>query len=726
MPDLRKKNTGSLFTAPVTRQPQPADTRHFSVWGRTALPFLLICLLAVPFGSLAQQKTFTHEQLFEGAFPAIFADLPNIEGWADDDHYIETRELAGRAQRMLVNAATGAAKPYLEDKTAEATRDFPDVGEAKNATPSPDGKYLAYTKDNNLYVMEVATRRETALTTDGSDRILNGYASWVYYEEILGRSSHYKAFWWAPDSRNIAFMRFDESQVPIFPIYVSQGRHGFLEVQRYPKAGDPNPEVKIGITSVEQPATVWADFDPAHDQYFGQPYWTPGNELWVQWMNRRQDSLVVYRVDAANGSRKEIYTEAQSTWIQLDEPDRFYFLPDNKGFILKSDKDGWENLYLHDNNGREINAITTGNFWGTEILLVDPKNRQLYIKARKDHPARFDVYRVPFNGKNLTRLSWGEYSHDAVLVSPGGKYFISTYSSLSTPPAMALANNKGKLIRQLGSSKGKEFDDYALPETKMLTVQSSDSLYELPMTITYPLNFDPAKKYPIWISVYGGPNAGTVYDRWKPAGGATQLWAQEGVVQVQMDNRSSGHFGKNGINHIFLQLGLFEIRDYMDCARWLRAQSWADTTKIGITGGSFGGYLTCMALTYGADVFTHGIANYSVVDWRLYDTHYTERFMTTPAENPAGYRNTSAMTYAGQYRGLLRIVHGSTDDNVHMQNSLILADELENRNKHFELMIYPQQRHGFSGAKRLHHQTETYQFIYENLLDRKLPEVFRR
>lgn len=746
----------------------PAAARTLArTWALSILSLALVCLLAAPFSSSAQQKTFTHEQLFEGAFPAIFTDLPNIEGWADDDHYIERRGQGGQTQRLLVNARTGATKPYMEKPGAETEGpSLPDIEGAKNLTYSPDGKYVAYTKDHNLYVTEIATGKETALTTDGSDRILNGYASWVYYEEILGRSSQYKAFWWSPDSRRIAFMRFDESQVPLFPIYVSQGRHGFLEIQRYPKAGDPNPEVKIGIISVnstagleqsatggqsitgkqsakirkpataelsttepsadvKQPATVWADFDPKRDQYFGQPYWTPGNELWVQWMNRRQDSLVVYRIDAASGSRSDVYTETQSTWIQLDDLDRFTFLTDNKNFILKSDKDGWENLYLYDMSGKELNPITTGNFWGTEVLLVDAKKRQLYIRARKEHSARFDVYRVSFNGKNLTRLSWGDYTHDDVMISPGGRYFISTYSSLSTPPTMALTDSKGTLLRELGSSKGKEFADYALPETKMTTVLSSDGLYELPVTITYPLNFDPAKKYPVWISVYGGPNAGSVYDRWKPVGGITQLLAQEGVVQVQVDNRSSGHFGKNGMNHIFLQLGLFEIRDYMDCGRWLRAQPWADTTRIGITGGSFGGYLTCMALTYGAEVFTHGIANYSVTDWRLYDTHYTERFMTTPADNPAGYRNTSALTYAGQYRGLLRIVHGSTDDNVHMQNSLILADELENRNKHFELMIYPQQRHGFSGAKRIHHQTETYRFIYENLLGKELPAIFR-
>jgi dipeptidyl-peptidase-4 len=287
-------------------------------------------------------------------------------------------------------------------------------------------------------------------------------------------------------------------------------------------------------------------------------------------------------------------------------------------------------------------------------------------------------------------------------------------------------DNKGKIIRQIGNSRGKAFDNYAMPHTILTHVKSSDGIFDLPVTITYPLHFDSTKKYPVWISVYGGPDAGTVFDRWKPAGGLTQWWAQEGLIQVSMDNRSSGHFGKKGMNYIFKQLGKWEIEDYMACGRWLRAQPWADTSKIGITGGSFGGYMTCMALTYGADVFTHGIANYSVTDWKLYDTHYTERYMNTPQQNPEGYRITSVLTYANKYKGMLRIVHGSTDDNVHMQNTLQLINLLEDLNKDFELMIYPGQRHGIGKSKATHYFMETCNFVYRYMLDRKLPEAFRK
>jgi dipeptidyl-peptidase-4 len=289
---------------------------------------------------------------------------------------------------------------------------------------------------------------------------------------------------------------------------------------------------------------------------------------------------------------------------------------------------------------------------------------------------------------------------------------------------MAVADAKGKMVRELGNAKGNEFDNYNVPKNELVRVKSSDGLFDLPMVITYPVNFDPNKKYPVLISIYGGPNAGTVLDRW-PRGGSSQWWAQEGLVQVSMDNRSSGHFGKKGLNFIYRQLGKWEIEDYKTCGKWLRNQEWIDTTKIAMTGGSFGGYMTCMALTYGSDVFNYGVANSSVTDWQYYDTHYTERYMDTPKENPDGYKSTSVMTYADKYRGLLLIIHGTTDDNVHLQNSIELINKFEDLNKHFELMLYPGQRHGIGGSKTLHIRNEAYDFFYRNLLNKQLPEVFR-
>jgi dipeptidyl-peptidase-4 len=521
-------------------------------------------------------------------------------------------------------------------------------------------------------------------------------------------------------------MRFDETIVPIFPIYVADGQHGSLEKTRYPKAGDTNPEVKIGVSTITNPKTTWADFDEHKDQYFGTPQWTPSNELFVLWMNRGQDTLDIYQVNRTDGLKKLINREVQPTWISLDDEARIKFLSAGNGFILKSDKDGWQNLYLHDNNGKEISKITSGNNWGTRILQVDEKRKVVYFTARQTNSARFDVYKASFDGKKLTRLTSGEYSFDDVSMSPNAKYFIAVRSNVSTAPVMELIDNKGKVVKEIVNSWSVNANGFAIPHSRLVKVKSSDGRFDLPMVITYPVNFDSTKKYPVWISIYGGPGAGTVYDRWKPVGGLTQWWAQEGIIQVEMDNRSSGHFGKKGMNYIFRKLGLWEIEDYISCAKWLRNQAWVDGSKIGINGGSYGGYITCMALTYGADVFTHGIASYSVTDWKLYDSHYTERFMKKPDQNPEGYKQTSVLNYADKLKGMLKIVHGTTDDNVHMQQSLQLIDALEDLNKHFEVMIYPNQRHGIRDTKARHNLYETCRFIYKYILGKELPKEFEQ
>jgi dipeptidyl-peptidase-4 len=691
-----------------------------------------LLLLSIAFLALlsagAQQKPLSFEQAFKGAATNITRPLPVVVKWINDDHYVEMRknETDSAIAPYVIDVKTGKATPFTgalhngEKKEAPAIS----VKDARNITASPDGKWVAYTKkDNNLYAMNIASGKETQLTHDGSETILNGYASWVYYEEILGRQSRYRAFWWSPDSRQIAFMRFDESMVPVFPIYWSAGQHGYLENQRYPKAGDKNPEVKIGIVSPANGATIWAAFNEQDDQYFGMPYWTPGGNLWVQWMNRGQDNLKIYDIDLANGSKTEWYDERQSTWIDLDDNDRIEFLPSGKGFILKSDKTGWRHLYFYDISGRLINPITRGDFTTGEIFRIDEKAGLVYFSARKENSARWDLYSARLDGKKIARLSAGDYFYTGMNLSPNGKYFITTCSNISTPYTEVLMDSKGKLIREIGNAKGPDFTAYNLPRKELTRVKSADGLFDLPVLITYPVNFDPRKKYPVLVSIYGGPNAGTVYDTWRTTPQEI-WWAQEGLVQVAFDNRSSGHFGKKGMNYIYRQLGKYEIEDFMTCGRWLKQQDWVDGKKLCITGGSFGGYMTCMALTYGADIFDYGIANSSVTDWQLYDTHYTERYMDTPQENPEGYKATAVNTYAGKYKGLLRIIHGTADDNVHMQNTLQLIDKLEDMKKHFELMIYPGERHGIGGAKGLHNRTEAYNFYYKYLLGKAMPEEF--
>ncbi|HEY8388341.1 MAG TPA: prolyl oligopeptidase family serine peptidase, partial [Parasegetibacter sp.] len=418
-----------------------------------------------------------------------------------------------------------------------------------------------------------------------------------------------------------------------------------------------------------------------------------------------------------------LYTEEQKTWISLDETNRFTFLSNNKGFILQSDKTGWNQLYLHDMNGKLINRITDGNFTVTDIVKIDEKKQVIYFTARKENTARVDLYSIKMNGKDMKRLTTGDYTH-TVNLSPQGNYFISTFSNASTPTKVALYDNKGNMIRLIADAKGSNMDEYNIAKTELIRVKSDDGLYDLPAVVTWPLNMDKNKKYPVLISIYGGPGAGTVMDRFNL--NPTQQWfAQEGLIQIAMDHRASGHFGKEGINYMYRNLGYWEIKDYSTIVRHL-INNGADPERICITGFSYGGYLSAYALTYGADVFTHGMAGGSVIDWTLYDTHYTERFMDTPKDNPEGYKSSSVLTHAHKYKGVLQLVHGAIDENVHLQNTMQLVSKLQDLNKDFELMIYPGNRHGIGGVKGNHYQNLKTKFIYKYLLKKEVPRELIR
>lgn len=704
-----------------------------------AIAVVLIFSLATQ----AQKKELGDEQYFKNNFKGIIQLMPSVVKWIDDSHFILRRD----GKSFEIDCKTGTEKEYVEpniNKGSIATtpeivvkgNDLylrKNVGDIQltndsakeiNQTLSPDGNYIAYTKNNDLYTVNLNTKKETRLTKDGSETILNGYASWVYMEEILGRSGRYRAFWWSPDSKHIAFFRSDDTKVPAFTITDAAGLHGVVETQRYPKVGDPNPEVKVGIVEPEANNIVWAAFNEKDDQYFGQPYWKPdGSSLLVQWMNRLQDNLIIYEVNSFTGARSEFYNEKQKSWIDLDDQGgRIQFLTDNTGFILKSDVTGWNHLYFYDMKGKLVNAITSGKFTVTNLNYVDEKKGVVYFTARSlENTARNDFYRININGKNMERLTLGDYNN-SINISPGGSYFVTTYSNASTPTKMTLISTKRKIIKDLGNSKGEEFDNYNIAKTELIRVKSDDGLYDLPMKVTWPLNMDKNKKYPVLISVYGGPNAGSVMDTWG-LGGNQQWYAKEGLIQVIMDHRASGHFGKEGVANMYHNLGYWEMKDYSTMVKWLIVNGGADAKKICITGFSYGGYMTCYALTYGSDVFTHGMAGGSVTDWTLYDSHYTERYMGTPANNADGYKSSNVMTHADKYKGMIQIVHGVIDDNVHMQNSIQFISKLQDLKKDFEFMPYSGGRHGWGGNKGLHFQNLKTKFIYKYLLEKEVPKT---
>ncbi|MTI87706.1 MAG: S9 family peptidase [Balneolaceae bacterium] len=689
----------------------------------------------------AQTKELTKEQILNRNFKGIVNPVPRVLGWDDNEHFITATFSQNGYVMKRVNVSTGEEEVYQRLQSDEPSVSveggnvyYKDGSETKQLTDteanennpelSPDGKKVAFSRNKDLYVIDVESGEETRLTHDGSDMISNGWASWVYMEEILGRSTRFQAYWWSPDSKNIGFMRFDDSPVKTFPIYLADGSYGTLIEQRYPKAGYDNPKVRVGVASVETAELTWADFDENEDQYFGMPYWTPdASALWIPWMNRDQDHLVIYEMNLNDGSKSEIYEEKQDTWIALDNSDMLQFLDNGKGFLFKSDKNGWMHLYHYDMEGELVNQVTEGEWALSNVERVDQENGVIYFTARKENSARFDFYRINLDGSNLQRLTFGEYNH-SIQLSDDGKYFVSTYNNTSTPTKISVFDADGEKVRDIADARGPQYDDYKLPKTELIRVETKDG-FDLPVKITWPESIDESKSYPLLVSIYGGPNSGTVYDRWSSPG-MSNWWAKEGLIQVSIDHRGSGHFGKVGQDYLHRDLGNWEIQDYSYVVNWLiENYDFIDEDRIGITGFSYGGYVTCLALTKGSDIFDYGIAGGSVTDWDLYDTAYTERFMDRPQDNPEGYESSSVMTYADQYKGGLLIVHGSADDNVHLQNSLQLVSALESAGKDFEFIPYMGGKHGWYNlpGKQRHYMKKRYSFYYKNLLQKPMPEA---
>jgi dipeptidyl-peptidase-4 len=656
--------------------------------------------------------------------------------WADDTHYLEMqKDINGNNVLMLVDAKTGKAKKAKESedtqerdarvmvqqgniyiRTAETTTPrqlTANPGLEKNPRFSNDQKRIAFTRDNDLFVIDVESGLERRLTLDGDSLIYNGYASWVYFEEILGRGSRYAAFWWSPDGNKLAFLRFDDHPVPLFTLMRADSLHGAPEFTRYPKPGDPNPKVRFGIADVESGKVTWADFDENIDQYIAWPVWTPNSkEVMVQVLNRDQNHMQFFMVDPETGAKKRIYEEKRKTWIDFNED--IYALKNGKGFILRSAKSDWMNLYYYDWEGKLQAQLTNLDFRVNRLNQVDEERGLVYFTATGKESTESHFFRVGLDGKNLLQLTKGVGVH-MVSLSPGGSYMIDTWSNVKLPERKVVRNAQGETVRVI-SEQEYTYDPTKNTRTEILRIESTDG-FILPARITYPLNFDESKKYPVVFTIYGGPDAGGgLTNRYYDS--RSDWYAQNGIITIDVAHRASGHFGKKGLDYMWRNLGKWEVIDYSAAVKWLQQQPYIDATRMGITGGSYGGYMTAMALTSGADFWTHGIANLSVTSWNLYDNVYTERFMDTPEQNPEGYKAGSVMTHADKLKGKLRIVHGEMDDNVHMQNSLQLAGKLQDLNKDFEFMIYPNGRHGWGGAKATHNSNEQYQFWMKHFFNK--------
>lgn len=607
---------------------------------------------------------------------------------------------------------------YYTTENREGRRLTDDTASEVNMKFSPDNRKIAYTKDMELYFFDIESGKETRLTFDADEKSYNGWASWVYFEEILGRASEYAAFWWSPDSRRIAYLHTHDDTVPLYYLNAledTDGVHGRQETAFYPKPGDPNPVVKMGVAELSTGKTTWVKTDETVDQYIAWPSWTPdGNKLMVQVLNRDQNDMRFILADAATGDYTEVYRESRPTWVDFFED--IYVMKDGSGFIVRSCRNDWYNLYYYGWDGTLRSQITSFGWKVTEIVKVDEFRKEVYFNGTGPDALDNHLFRVRLDGTKLQQLTGGEGYHSAS-VSPGGSWIVDSWSNLGNPGGIDLIDRKGKMARAIYRHDVPEFDAQKHQRQEIVKIRTSDGLFDMPALITYPVGFDATKKYPVVFTVYGGPDAGSIRNRW--AGLQPRWYAENGIVTINVDHRGSGAFGKKGLDYMHRSLGKWEISDYSDAVKWLREQPWADASRMGITGGSYGGYVTCMALTAGADYWTHGIADYSVTDWRLYDNVYTERFMDTPEQNPEGYRNGSALTHAANLKGKLLIRHGAMDDNVHLQNTVWLVTTLQDLNKPFEMMIYPGERHGWGGPKRVFMTNEGNRFWLRHFFGRE-------
>lgn len=588
--------------------------------------------------------------------------------------------------------------------------------EELNVTPSPDSAWVAYTRGNNLYARHIESDSVIEYTGDGSELILNGYASWVYYEEIFGRPSNYRAFWWSPDSKHIVFYRFDNSAVPMFPIYSPFGQDGTLSQTRYPKAGESNPLVKIGIAEVATGDVTWVDFPDDSEQYFGTPFWNANSmEFFVSSMPRRQNLLEVFAVDAYDGSKHKVYTESYPTWVTWIEGMLF---TDKGLFMARNFESGWEQIYYLGYDGT-LKRLTDGPNWDINLLKYDPKKGNIWFTAKRDsriHPA---LYRLDKKGRIYT-LTNPDYYAAGVSISDDFKTFKAHLSNTRTP----WTEVSGSAL------KVKEFP--ALAESaeegpRPSVVRIDNDGFDLYGLLSMPKDFDPSKRYPVVMQLYGGPGTPYVRDIWKDRDAQDRWCWENGIIYIVVDPRSSGENGRAGMDQAFGRMTVPELGDYIAWAKWLQSLPFVDGSRIGVEGFSFGGTTTSMLVLRYPEYFCCGVAGGGVYDWKLYDSHYTERFMDTPQANPEGYAEATVLTWVeecalrntgGLHKGTpaLKLTHGTGDDNVHFQNTLQLIDALQKAGIQFDLMIYPDGMHGYRGHQRAHDQASDHLFWTRHLL----------
>ena len=576
---------------------------------------------------------------------------------------------------------------------------------------SPDGTRVGFVRDNDLWTTDPATGDERRLTRDGSEVIVNGTSDWVYEEELDLRD----AWRWSPDGRRIAFWRFDQSPVETFYMVDESAVYSRPIPLRYPKAGSDNSLVRIGVVDLATDSTVWIDTDHGDGYLARMDFAASPTEIAIQRLNRTQNRLDLLLADATTGESRVILSETAPSWVEVTDDLRW--IRDGEQFLWTSERDGFRHIYLYGRDGTLIRQVTQGGWEVIEIEGVDAQEEWVYFTAINPTPAERQFFRARLSDGRLQRISTEPGAH-SVRMSPDGSTYLDIYSRNGVPPVYRLHRADGTLIRVLedNADVAARLTEAGARPPSFFSFITSDGV-RLNGWMIRPPDFDPTRRYPTLLYAYGGPGSQTVTDAW---GGSRYLWHQalaaQGYIVASVDNRGTGGRGRDFKNLVYQDLGAWEARDQIAAARYLAGLPYVQQDRIGIWGWSYGGYLAALALMQGSEYLAAGISVAPVTDWHLYDTIYTERYMRTPGENPDGYARSAPLNHVDNLTADFLLVHGTGDDNVHFQNSVLLAQRLQEARKQFDFMLYPNQNHAIgSGTGPVHLFTLLTDWLREHL-----------
>jgi len=688
---------------PVTIQNIPAPARMPAIaWAPDGKRFAWMEDKAISQYDVASKKK---KQLVAlGPLEEKAVKAPRLEGtdWQNRRVSEQSFQWSSTGQEMLISVQgdlfllhTETGKWEQLTATAEVERD-PKL--------SPDGRFVSFRREHDLYSLEAASKKVTRLTTDGSATLWNGELDWVYPEELNLSTAH----WWSPDSSQIAYLQFDVGHESIFPQVDLLTWRALSEPERFPQPGTPNADVRLGVVAAEGGATHWMDIGEARDHLLARVHWAPDSRaVAFERLNRIQNRLDLGLADVRTGASKVLLTEEDSYWVNVN--DDFQFLNKGKQFLWGSERDGYRHLFLYSMEDRHVSQITKGDWEVTQVAGVNEETHEVFFVSTEQSPLERQLYRVRLDGKQKQRLSGGAGTH-SISMSPTTEYYMDTASSLATPPRRTLHERDGS---QIAVYKEATPPDVEILPTEIVKIKATDGAL-LYARMIKPAGFSPDKKYPVIVMIYGGPGVQTVHDAWSGAG-FDQVLAQKGFLIWQLDNRGSSGRGHIWESKIYHETGARELNDQLDGIHYLATLGFADIARVGISGWSYGGYMTLYALANAPEVFKAGIAGAPVTDWRNYDSIYTERYMGLPEDNADGYRRSSPQTKAGEIKARLLILHNIEDDNVHFQNTLQMANALEREGKQFHMIVYPQKSHGVSGPQQKQMQQAMLEFFEKAL-----------